>query len=212
MNYNIHMTKNNHRSTAGFTLIELVVTMAVVSILLLTGIPMLNQMTASNRLVAQINSIAGSLTVARSESIKRARSITLCGSTDSTTCNTSNWESGWIVFSDANNNAVLDSATDVRLKIVNQLSGSSTLRLSRSDSASILRYRSDGSLRDIDPSVSGINNMGTFTLCDPNATSPATTAKAVNLSPLGRVSRAEDTDDPADSIANDVTGVDVTCP
>ena len=205
MDYNIHMTKNNH----GFTLIELIVTLAVVSIVLLTGIPMLNQMTTSNRLVTQINNIAGSLSVARSESIKRGESITLCGSTDGATCDTANWESGWIVFTDADNNAVLNSASETMLKIVAQFSGGSTLRLSGSDSASIIRYKSDGSLRDQNADATRTDS-GTFTLCEQSAST--TTAKAININTLGRVSRAEDTDDPKDNIVNDITGADVTCP
>ncbi len=202
MDYNIHMTKN----IQGFTLIELIVTLAVVSVLLLTGIPMLNQMVTNNRLVTQINNIAGSLSVARSESIKRGQSITLCGSTDRATCDTSSWESGWIVFSDANNNAVLDSATESMLKIVAPFSGGSTLRLSRSDSASIIRYRSDGGLRD--QGTDGTDN-GTFTLCD--NTLSTTTARAININPIGRVSRAEGAT-PTEKPVHDVTGVDITCP
>ena len=207
MDYNIHMNKNH-----GFTLIELIVTLAVVSILLLTGIPALTNMTTSNRLVTQINSMAGSLSVARSESIKRGTSITLCGSTDGATCNTSNWEDGWIVFSDIDNNAVLSSTAgtkEIMLKIVNKLNGSPTLRLSQSDSTSVIRYRSNGSLRDLDGDAS-LTNKGTFTLCDQTAS--ATKAKAININPLGRVSLAEDTDTTKDKIVNDVTGVNVTCP
>lgn len=205
MDYNIHMTKNNH----GFTLIELIVTLAVVSILLLTGIPMLNQMTTSNRLVTQINSIAGSLSVARSESIKRAESITLCGSTDGATCDTSNWESGWIVFTDADNNAVLNSTSETMLKIVAPFNGGSTLRLSESDSTNIMRYKSDGSLRDQNADATR-TDKGTFTLCEQSAST--TTAKAINVNALGRVSRAEDTDTTKDSIVNDINGANVTCP
>lgn len=204
MDYNIHMNKKNH----GFTLIELIVTLAVVSILLVTGIPMLNQMTASNRLVTQINNIAGSLAVARSESIKRGGSITLCGSTDGGTCDTSNWESGWIVFSDANNNAVLDSATEAMLKIVGPFTGGSTLRLSQSDSASIIRYRSDGSLRDQDADASR-TDRGTFTLCPSDLS--ITKAKAININALGRVSRAEGAT-ATEKPVHDITGVDITCP
>ncbi|MFK5914760.1 MAG: GspH/FimT family pseudopilin [Woeseiaceae bacterium] len=201
------MNKNNH----GFTLIELIVTLAVVSVLLLTGIPMLNQMTTNNRLVTQINSIAGSLSLARSESIKRGSSITLCGSTDGATCDTSNWEAGWIVFADADNNAVLSSTagtSEAMLKIVNQFSGGTTLRLSQSDSTSIIRYKSDGGLRDIDVDATQ-TNRGTFTLCD-NALS-TTTAKAINVNPIGRVSRAEGATPTAKPVL-DVTGVAITCP
>ena len=204
MDYNIHMNKNNH----GFTLIELIVTLAVVSILLLTGIPMLNQMTNNNRLVTQINNIAGSLALARSEAIKRGRSITLCGSTDGATCNTDEWESGWIVFADPNNNAVFDPASDTMLKIVGKFSGGTTLRLSRSDLAGVIRYRSDGGLRDLNAD-STQTDRGTFTLCGNPAS--VTKAKAININPIGRVSRAEGatvTEKPV----HDITGVDVTCP
>ena len=205
MDYNIHMNKN----IQGFTLIELIVTLAVVSILLLTGIPMLNQMTTNNRLVTQINNIAGSLAVARSESIKRGNSITLCGSTDGATCNSSSWESGWIVFSDADNNAVLSSTagtSESMLRIVGQFSGGSTLRLSQSDSTSIIRYKPDGSLRDLGTDGT---NKATFTLCDNTAT--PTKAKAININPLGRVSRAEGAT-ATEKPVHDITGVDVSCP
>lgn len=204
MDYNIHMNKN----IQGFTLIELIVTLAVVSILLLTGIPMLNQMTTSNRLVTQINNIAGSLAVARSESIKRGESITLCGSTDGATCDTSSWELGWIVFSDADNNAVLNSTTESMIKIVAPFSGGSTLRLSQSDSSSVIRYRSDGALRDLNADATRIDK-GTFTLCDNEAT--VNKAKAININPLGRVSRAEGAT-ASEKPVHDITGVDITCP
>ena len=169
---------------------------------------MLNQMTENNRLVTQINSIAGSLAVARSESIKRGASVTLCGSTNGTTCDTSNWESGWIVFSDANNNAILESATDTMLKIVAPFTGGSTLRLSQSDSASIIRYRSDGSLRDQNGDAT-LTDKGTFTLCEQSAST--TTAKAININPLGRVSRAEGATPTAKPVL-DINGAAVTCP
>lgn len=204
MDYNIDMNKNNH----GFTLIELIVTLAVVSILLLTGIPMLNQMTTSNRLSTQINTVAGSLAIARSESIKRGTSITLCGSTDGATCDTDSWESGWIIFADADNNAVLDSSagTSDMLKIVSPFSGGSTLRLSQSDSTGVIRFKSEGSLRDL--GIDG-TNRGTFTLCELSAST--TTAKAININPLGRASRAQGAT-PTEKPVHDVTGEDITCP
>lgn len=205
MDYNIHMNKNNH----GFTLIELIVTLAVVSILLLTGIPMLNQMTTSNRLSTQINTVAGSLAIARSESIKRGTSITLCGSTDGATCDTSSWESGWIIFADADNNAILDSTagtSESMLKIVSPFSGGSTLRLSQSDSTSVIRFKSEGSLRDL--GIDG-TNKGTFTLCELSAST--TTAKAININPLGRASRAQGATS-TEKPVHDVTGADITCP
>ncbi len=197
------MTKNH-----GFTLIELIVTVAVIAIVLLTGIPALNSMVGSNRLSAHVNSISGSLVLARSEAIRRGSSITLCGSNDGTTCNTSNWEEGWIVFTDADNSGTING-TDVLLKAENQLPGDITLRLSQSDNAGMMRYKSSGALRDLNADATN-TDKGTFTLCDKDA--DATKAKAINVNIMGRVSLAEDTDTTKDKIVNDINGNNVTCP
>ena len=154
MHYNIHMNKNH-----GFTLIELIVTLAVVAIVLVTGIPALNQMTDNNRLVSQINSIAGSLSLARSEAIKTGSVVTVCASSDSATCNVTTWESGWIVFTDVDKDNVVDSGTDTIIKIEGALNGGTTLRLTNYDVAGIYQFLPDGSSRDRD--LSGAS-VGTF--------------------------------------------------
>ncbi len=200
------MTKNNH----GFTLIELIVTMAVISIVLLTGIPALTQMTNSNRLVSQINSIAGSLALARSEAIKTGGTVTLCASNDGATCNeATNWESGWIVFTDKDKDNAVDAGVDTIIVIQEGLNGGSTLRLSQYDVANIYQFLPDGSSRDRD--LSGAS-VGTFTLCNKEAEDNK--AKALNINFIGRATRAEDRG--GNGIVEDVTGItntqDVACP
>ncbi|MDH5370429.1 MAG: GspH/FimT family pseudopilin [Gammaproteobacteria bacterium] len=198
------MTKNH-----GFTLIELIITLAVVSIVLMTGIPALNQMTDSNRLVTQINSIAGSLALARSEAIKTGSVVTVCASSDAATCNVDTWESGWIVFTDKNKDNAINSSTDYLIKIQGQLNGGTTLRLSNYDVTGIYQFLPDGSSRDRD--LSG-TSMGTFTLCNKEA--EVAKAKAINVNFIGRTTRAEDNG--GNKIVEDVTGItdaaDVTCP
>lgn len=207
MDYNIHMNRNNY----GFTLIELIVTLAVVSIVLVTGIPALNSMSTNNRLSAQNNSILGSLALARSEAIKRGRVTTICASTNSEACNTTDWHEGWIVFLDANRNAILDSASnDIMLRIEPKLAGGVTLLLTESDNAGVYQYKPDGSSRDQD--ADGVE-QGTFTLCDGD-TDANKRARAVNVNTLGRAGRAEDTG--GDKIVEDVSGntnaENVVCP
>lgn len=197
------MKKNN-----GFTLIELMVALTVFAILVAVGIPQINQLTNKNRMVSEINYIAGSLALARSESVRRGRIVTLCGSTDSATCDTTSWESGWIVFMDVNKDTTVDAGDgDTILKIGDALTAGNTLRLLKSDNAGILQFKPDGTLRD--SSNDGFDD-GTFVLCENTKTT--TEAKAVNVNRLGRASRAEDTDTTADNIVNDVDGVDITCP
>ena len=200
------MTKNNH----GFTLIELIVTMAVISIVLLTGIPALTQMTTSNRLVSQINSIAGSLALARSEAIKTGSVVTLCASNDGATCNeATNWENGWIIFTDKDRDDTVDAGVDAIINIQEGLGGGSTLRLSEYDVVNIYQFLPDGSSRD--RNSSGVS-VGTFTLCNKEGTKSK--AKALNINFIGRASRA--VDNGGNGIVEDITGTtdteDIVCP
>ncbi len=85
---------------AGFTLLELIVTIAVASIILGIAVPSFRAMSINNRLATQANDIVGAINLARSEAIKRNRSVSLCRVRDGndTTCETSSgiW-TDWII-------------------------------------------------------------------------------------------------------------------
>ncbi len=88
---------------AGFTLIELMVVLAIVGILIMVGVPQLQTFMQGNRLVASTNELHSALHIARSEAIKLNSSVSMCTSDDSETCSDdNNWANGWIVFADAN--------------------------------------------------------------------------------------------------------------
>ena len=102
-------------SARGFTLIELVVTVAIVSILTMLAVPSYQYVTTSSRLVTEINSLSGDLQFARIEAIKEGLPVTVCASSDGATCSLSPaWQGGWIVFSDTNANQVVDAGENLR--------------------------------------------------------------------------------------------------
>jgi type IV fimbrial biogenesis protein FimT len=72
----------------GLTLIELIVTLAVISILLVVGIPQFKSTTANSRLTSAINTLSGDLAFARTEAIKRGVSVDV-------TAPTTDWADGW---------------------------------------------------------------------------------------------------------------------
>ncbi len=112
---------------SGFTLVETIIAMAVVSVLLAIGIPSFRYVTNSNRIAAEINGLLGDMQYARSEAVKEGQPVTVCVSSDGATCTGPNtWQSGWIVFSDANGNAAFDAGTDVLLRIQKPFSGTDT--------------------------------------------------------------------------------------
>jgi len=81
----------------GFTLIELMVTIAVMAILLMVAVPSFKEATLGSKLGSYANSLVAGAHLARSEAIKRSAPVTLCVSSNGTSCGTGGWEQGWIV-------------------------------------------------------------------------------------------------------------------
>jgi type IV fimbrial biogenesis protein FimT len=111
---------------SGFTLFELIMVITIVAILAAIGIPSFKYVTSSNRISAEVNQLLGDMRYARTEAIKEGQTVTVCASANPTattpTCSLSNsWETGWIVFSDPNNNKALPAGT-VPLRRQNSLS------------------------------------------------------------------------------------------
>lgn len=74
------------RKVTGFTLIELMITIAIASIFALIAIPSMSQMAKSNAVSSYTNSIFNSILLAKSEASKRSDTITL---------ETTDWSLGW---------------------------------------------------------------------------------------------------------------------
>ena len=92
---------------AGFTLFNLMLTLAILSILAMISMPNLKQMVAASRLASAANGFAGTLNMARSEAAKRGVRVTLCKSADGATCTLAgNWSQGWILFQDDDNSCI----------------------------------------------------------------------------------------------------------
>lgn len=171
---------NTDRSNQfGFTLIELIITMAIAAILVSVAIPSFNALIQNNRITASANEFTGNMQLARSTAIKQQRNTTICVSTtfnvNPPTCTGgTNWAAGAVVWVDQDRDSVLDLAEVVR--IIDPINPTAAVSLTlTSATQSQFQYSSTGLLT---------SPADTLTLCD-NRT--AETGRTIAVSPAGRV-------------------------
>ncbi|MEX0733430.1 MAG: GspH/FimT family pseudopilin [Steroidobacteraceae bacterium] len=168
------------RTAAGFTLLDLLTTMVVLSILVTVGIPSFASIIRNNRIAGHTNELVTTLTYARSEAMKRGDVVTTCASEDQATCAGSNdWSTGWIVFVDLN----LDGARDVTeelLQVWTEIGGG----LELDSSLQFLQYASTGLTTPV------ITN-GDFELMKPGY--DGTDARCIRIGNTGRIFTERDT-------------------
>ncbi|NIR31862.1 MAG: prepilin-type N-terminal cleavage/methylation domain-containing protein [Gammaproteobacteria bacterium] len=173
------------RTQCGFTLFELVITVTVGAILVTLAVPSFNTMIQNNRLTSQINEFVTTLHAARSEAVKRNQTVIVCATddpgADPLACTAdADWETGWIVFSDADSDGMpsasadeCNTGADCVVAVHAGIAGNNTLRGEPAAVADSIAYQASGLSDD----------SGTFVLCDPRG---APHAKAIVVSTTGR--------------------------
>jgi type IV fimbrial biogenesis protein FimT len=100
----------------GFTLIELMVTLAIVGIAVSVAMPNFRSLVVDTRLTSHANEMLGALKYTRSEAVKRNARVTMCKSSNGTACAaTGTWQAGWIVFVDDGVVATVDASDQILL-------------------------------------------------------------------------------------------------
>jgi type IV fimbrial biogenesis protein FimT len=165
------------KKQSGFSLVELLITLAVAAIIMSVGVPSFRSMTQNNRAATQTNQLVTAFNTARSESVKRGDEVTVCASADQATCSaSSNWATGWILFADAGGTAgVFDAGTDTLIKVWPALGGNTVLTSSSADS--FVQYEGNGR-------ITNAAQVG-FTLSVPGCT--GNNVRNIQISIQGRV-------------------------
>lgn len=183
----------------GFTLIELMVTLAVVAVLLSAGVPTFSALIKNNRLVTENYALRAVLSAARSEAQTQRTTVTVCRSANGLDCSTGDWGAGYMAFIDLDNDQQLDEDDGEQL-LQSRVQDSSNVVVRYSQSSDILQFNSNGN---------AVGSNGTFTFCDDRG---AVEARGLIVSPVGSVrsavaSEAED----SSNIVKDHENNDVSC-
>lgn len=157
---------------AGFTIIELMVTVTLLSVVLVLALPGFQSFIQNNRVATQANNFITALTLARSEALKRGTNVSVCASSDQATC-TGAWNQGWIVFTD---NATGSNAPAINtvIQAFEALDGNPSL--TEASNATFVRYQSSGL----------VSAARAFTLTISNCTGDQ--QRTINVTATGQIS------------------------
>ena len=110
--------------TKGFTLVELMVTLAVMGIMAAIAFPSMSNFISNTRLTNRAGQVANLFRFAKGEAVRLGVPVVVCGvkvRTDgrpSGVCSPSSVSSGMMAYADNNKNGMYDDGTDVMLRSV----------------------------------------------------------------------------------------------
>jgi type IV fimbrial biogenesis protein FimT len=159
----IHLSKRTVNQ--GFTLIELMIAVAIVGITTTVAVPSLVSIVDEQKLTTQANDMVASLNLARSAAIKRRQTVTIAKKT--------HWENGWDIFVDIDNDNVKDPQ-DILIKSLPALSTGSVTITGTTSFASYISYYPNGRP----------NGAGSFSFCPSNTLD---SSRKVTIANTGRI-------------------------
>jgi len=100
---------------SGFTLVELMVTVSIAAVLASLAVPSFQTMLVKNSVRSAADALVSDIRFARSESVKRTTNVSICASSNGTSCFGAEalWQNGWIVFVDFDGDGIVDAGDQI---------------------------------------------------------------------------------------------------
>ena len=166
----------------GFTLIEMLVSILILTILLLLAIPSFSVLISNNKMISEVYVMRSTINHARTEALARRAPIVICPTTDGLACaNSNDWSTGYMTFVDTDDNNIADPSNPDE-EIIQWESRQRPVAIIFDNVNKRVRYGGQGFAQD---------HGGTFTFCDERG---STDARALILDPVGSLRAAIDAD------------------
>ncbi|MFC3816504.1 GspH/FimT family pseudopilin [Lysobacter sp. GCM10012299] len=130
------------RRIAGFSLIELMITVVVLGVVMGIAIPSFRYVHNSGRITAPSNELVASIQLARAEAMRRNARVVMCSSANNTSCSNSSSWAGWIVFADTDRDGTVDAGETIIKAFT--VAAPATVTSSSNVTQGKLVFRSDG--------------------------------------------------------------------
>lgn len=165
-----------NRTSSGITALDLLVTMALVAIIAVAGLPGLHSYGKNQAIKASVSLLHSDLNLARSEAIKLNTRTVACPGLAATGCaDHSRWHEGWLVFADMNG----DRSRQDTEPLLRQANALQQLTATGSDSRRQILFYPNGSAPASNTSI---------VFCDDRG---FTKGKKLVISNSGRIRRSE---------------------
>lgn len=162
-------TKVINKSSTGFTLLELLIVLAIAGILAAVAGPGFQTMIKSGAIASGRDALAGAIKGARGQAIFDKTSVTICASDNQASCSgAADWSDGWIIFSDIDGDGTLDAGTDT---LIDVNYGNDNLRVGTDGSGGTLTFNANGIKSPVGAVVIGICDEDTGSTLDGQAIS-----------------------------------------
>ena len=153
------------KNISGFTLVELMITLAVIAVASVIVLPQMGQLTQSNKMTEQINILSRDINYARSEAVTRGAQVDVISN------NGADWTQGWAVTV-LSTGEVLRQFGAAGTTVVKNLALTET-----NPTPGTISFRADGS----------VGNTIDLALCDNTSASTKKYGRQLSLSPTGRI-------------------------
>ena len=102
------------RAGAGFSLVELMIALAICALTLRFGVPAYGESISSRKLAHQAEYLTETLNLARSEAVKRGLRVNLCQSRARKQREPqATWDAGWIMFADEQRDGPIEASENL---------------------------------------------------------------------------------------------------